>query len=142
MAEHDTHNSTIAAKASSSIKSSRFRRFTLWSVGIVLAIALLGFFAAPPLVKAILLKQLSTQLHREVSVGEIAINPFALTAQISAVSVKTAGGKEAFGFDELFVNLSALSIAQAAPVVDEIRLGIAPCGCPPGRWQIRYFGPA
>jgi hypothetical protein len=122
MAEHDTHNSTTAAKPSFSIKSSRFRRFAQWAVGFVLVIALLGFFAAPPLVKSILVKQLSTQLHREVSVGEIAINPFALTAQINAVSVKVAGDKEVFGFDELFVNLSALSIAQAAPVVDEIRL--------------------
>ncbi|MEN9479438.1 MAG: hypothetical protein RLZZ298_833 [Pseudomonadota bacterium] len=86
------------------------------------ALGAFGFFAAPPLLKSLLVKQLSTQFHRTVSIDGIEINPFALTAKITGVAVKETGGKEAFGFDELFVNLSALSIAQAAPVIDEIRL--------------------
>ena len=88
----------------------------------VFALGAFGFFAAPPLLKSLLVKQLSTQFHRTVSIDGIEINPFALTAKITGVAVKETGGKEAFGFDELFVNLSALSIAQAAPVIDEIRL--------------------
>ena len=122
MAEQELHKTPASSKISSTIKSSRFRRIARWLAGIVVAIGIFGFFAAPPLLKSVLVKQLSVHLHREVSVDGIDINPFALTAKITGFAVKEAGGKEAFGFDELFVNLSALSIAQAAPVVDEIRL--------------------
>ena len=122
MAEQELHNTPASSKISSTIQSPRFRRFAKWFAGIFVAIGIFGFFAAPPLLKSLLIKQLSTQLHREVSIDGIDINPFALTAKITGVAVKENGGKEALGFDELFVNMSALSFAQAAPVVDEIRL--------------------
>ena len=122
MAEQELHNTPASSKISSSIQAPRFRRFAKWFAGIVVAIGIFGFFAAPPLLKSVLLEQLSTHLHREVSIDGIDINPFALTAKITGVAVKESGGKEALGFDELFVNLSALSFAQAAPVIDEIRL--------------------
>ena len=122
MTELDTHPKTPANTALAFIKRPRTLRILKWLAGITVAIGVLGFFAAPPLLKSVLLKQLSAQLHRDVAIEAIDINPFALTAKIGGVSVKGADGKEALGFDELFVNLSVLSIAQAAPVVDEIRL--------------------
>ena len=122
MADPATHSVTPAKTALSFLQKPRVRRILKWFAGITLVVGVLGFFAAPPLLKSVLLKQLSAQLHREVAIDAIDINPFALSAKISGVSVKAAGGKEALGFEELFVNLSTLSIAQAAPVVDEIRL--------------------
>ncbi len=122
MAEIDTHPETPANTALAFIKKPRTLRLLKWLAGLTVVIAVLGFFAAPPLLKSVLLKQLSAQLHRDVAIEAIDINPFALTAKISGVSVKESGGKETLGFDDLFVNLSSLSIAQAAPVVDEIRL--------------------
>lgn len=122
MAAQDTHNSTASNTVQSPIKSSRSRRFVLRFVGLVFAIGILGFFVAPPLIKSVLVEQLSAQLHREVIVENIDINPFALTAEIQGVSIKANEGKELLGFEALFVNLSALSIVQLAPVVDEIRL--------------------
>lgn len=122
MAEQEPHNTPASSKVLSTINTPTFRRFARWFVMGVFALGAFGFFAAPPLLKSLLVKQLSTQFHRTVSIDGIEINPFALTAKITGVAVKETGGKEAFGFDELFVNLSALSIAQAAPVIDEIRL--------------------
>ena len=122
MTEQEPRNTPASNKIISTIKSPRFRRFAQWFIGAVVVIGILGFFAAPPLLKSVLVTQLSVQLHREVSIDAIDINPFALSAKITGVAIKETGGKEAFGFDELFVNLSAMSIAQAAPVVDEIRL--------------------
>jgi hypothetical protein len=84
--------------------------------------ALFGFFAAPPLLKSILQKQLSAELHRQVSIDGIAINPYALSARISGLSVKGDEGKEVAGFDELFVNVSVGLHFQAGSRVDEIRL--------------------
>ncbi|HLO63784.1 MAG TPA: DUF748 domain-containing protein [Azonexus sp.] len=69
-----------------------------------------------------MLKQLSTQLHREVSIEQIAINPYTLSARVNGLSIKAEGGKEVAGFDELFVNLSSASLFKLAAVVDEIRL--------------------
>ena len=99
MAEQEQHNTPASNKITSTIKFPRFFRFVWWFIGIVTAIGILGFFAAPPLLKSVLVKQLSAQLHRNVSVDGIDINPFALTAKITGVAVKETSGKEVFGFD-------------------------------------------
>lgn len=122
MAEETGTNSTTMSRASAVLNSPRSRRLGKWLGGFLLVFGLFGFFAAPPLVKSILLKQLSTELHREVSIGSIDINPFSLSARVSGLSIKTEGGKEQAGFDELFVNLSSFSVFQAGVVVDAIRL--------------------
>ena len=122
MAEETGTNSTTMSRASAVLNSPRSRRFGKWLGGFLLVFGLFGFFAAPPLVKSILLKQLSTELHREVSIGSIDVNPFTLSARVSGLSIKAEGGKEQAGFDELFVNLSSFSVFQAGIVVDAIRL--------------------
>lgn len=110
------------SRLSAALKSPRSVKFGKWLLIFLLVFGVFGFFAAPPLLKSILLKQLSTQLHREVSIEQIAINPFALSARVNGLSIKTEGGKEVAGFDELFVNLSSASLFKLAAVVDEIRL--------------------
>lgn len=109
-------------RAGAVLNAPRSRRFGKGLAVFFLFFGLFGFFAAPPLLKSVLLKQLSQALHREVSIARIDINPFALSARIEGMSVKAAGGKEVVGFDELYVNLSTFSIFQAGLIVDEIRL--------------------
>ncbi|MGV0974434.1 MAG: DUF748 domain-containing protein [Azonexus sp.] len=115
-------SSDKAARAVAALKGPRARRLGLWFVGIVLAFGILGYLAAPPLMKWLLVKQLSAELQREVSIEKIDINPYALSARVAGVSVKAEGGREVAGFDELFVNLSSFSLFQFGAVVDEIRL--------------------
>jgi hypothetical protein len=122
MTDSNPHSSSAPARLVSAVKGPKGRRIGLWLLGIVLAIGVLGFFAVPPLAKSLLVKQLSQELAREVSIETIDINPYALTARVANVSVKTAEGKEALGFDELFVNLSSFSLFQFGVVIDEIRL--------------------
>ena len=110
------------SRISAALKSPRSVKFGKWLGGFLLVFGLLGYFAAPPLLKSILLKQLSQELHREVSIEQIAINPYGLSARVHGFSVKAEGGREAAGFDELFVNLSSASIFKLAVVVDEVRL--------------------
>ncbi|NTV70494.1 MAG: DUF748 domain-containing protein [Azonexaceae bacterium] len=104
------------------LKSPRSKRIGKWLAGVFVVFGVLGFFAAPPLLKSILQKQLSEQLHREVSIEKIDINPYGLSARINGFSIKAEGGKEVAGFDEFFVNLSSASIFKLAAVVDEVRL--------------------
>jgi hypothetical protein len=122
MAEQAASVSASKSPRWGALKSPRTRQIGKWLAVFFLLFSLLGYFAAPPLLKSILLKQLSQALHREVSIEKIDINPFALSARLSALSIKASDGKEVVGFDELFVNLSSTSIFKLAAVVDEIRL--------------------
>ncbi len=109
-------------RAKALLAAPRTRKLGKWFAGFMLVFGLFGFFAAPPLLKSVLLAQLSQELHRDVSIEKIDINPFALSARVAGLAIKTAEGKEVFAFDELFVNLSGSSLFKFAAVVDEIRL--------------------
>jgi hypothetical protein len=111
-----------ATRAVAALKGPRARRLGLWFVGLVLAFGILGYLAGPPLMKMVLVKQLSAELQRDVSIETIDISPYALSARVTGVAVKDKAGKELAGFDELFVNLSSFSLFQFGAVVDEIRL--------------------
>lgn len=100
----------------------RARKWAAWLLGIWLAFALLAGWIAPPLLKSILTSQLSKALNRQVSIASVAINPLTLSTHIDQLSVKNEAGVEQFGFEQLSVGLSGLSIAQAGWVVDELRL--------------------
>lgn len=122
MAEPIANISATMSRLTGTLKSPRSKRIGKWLAGIFVVFGVLGFFAAPPLLKSVLQKQLSAQLHREVSIETIDINPYGLSAKISGFSIKAEGSKELAGFDELFVNLSSASIFKLATVVDEVRL--------------------
>lgn len=104
------------------VKSRRGKRLGAWALILFVLFGLFGYFAAPPLVKFLLVRQLSQQLHREVSVAAVAINPYALSARVDGFAVHAADGREVAAFDALRVNLSAASLFKAALVVDDIRL--------------------
>ena len=122
MAEPTTSNPATMSRLAETLKSPRSMRIGKWLAAVFVAFGVLGFFAAPPLLKSILQKQLSQQLHREVSIENIDINPYGLSAKITGVSIKAQGGKEVLGFNEFFLNLSSASIFKLAAVVDEVRL--------------------
>lgn len=122
MADSTANNSTTMSRLADGLKSPRVLRIGKWLFGILLVFGFLGYFAAPPLLKSVLQKQLSAQLHRDVSIEKIAINPFGLSAKVNGFSIKADGGKEVAGFDEFFVDLSSASIFKFAAVVDEVRL--------------------
>lgn len=122
MSEPTASSSATVSRLGNALKSPRSQRIGKWLAGIFVVFGVLGYFAAPPLLKSVLQKQLSEQLHREVSIEKIDINPYGLSARIGGFSIKADGGKEVAGFDELFVNLSSASIFKLAAVVDEVRL--------------------
>lgn len=122
MAEASASSRQGASRLETLVKSPRSKRIGLWAAVIFMLFGLLGYFAAPPLLKWVLVKQLTQQLHREVSVTAVAINPYALSARVEGLAVRAADGREVAGFDALQVNLSTASLFKAAVVVDAIRL--------------------
>lgn len=122
MAEQMASQPETMSRWPAMLKSPRNKKIGKWLLGVVLALGVFGFLIAPPLVKSVLQSQLSATLHRDVTVEQVAINPYALSARLNGLSVKADGGREVAGFDELFVNLSWASVFKLAAVVDEIRL--------------------
>jgi len=122
MTEQLSGESSKISGAVAALKGPRARRMALWVVGIIVGFGVLGYFAAPPLIKWQLEKQLSVLLHRQVTVGKIDISPYTLSARVADVAVKAEGDKEVAGFDELFLDISGASLFQFGVVLDEIRL--------------------
>jgi uncharacterized protein involved in outer membrane biogenesis len=95
-------------------------------IGLIIFFAvftLFGFFGLPPIVKSVLTKKLSEALHREVTIQQIKMNPYALSLTVRGFLVKDRGSAETFvSFEEFYVNLQSLSAIKMAVVLKEIRL--------------------
>ena len=95
-------------------------------IGLIIFFAvftLFGFFGLPLIAKSVLTQKLSETLHREVTIQQVKINPYALSLTVRGFLVKDRGGSEKFAsFDELYVNLQSISVLKMAVVLKEIRL--------------------
>jgi uncharacterized protein involved in outer membrane biogenesis len=102
------------------------RRFKKPLIGLVLLLAvysLLGFFALPPILKGILIKQLSENLHREATIEEIRVNPYILSLTARGLKIKERGSSETFAaVEEIFLNLQSLSALRRELIIKEIRV--------------------
>ena len=102
---------------------NHYRKILVWMVACLAVFALVGFFAVPPILKSALTKQLTAELHREVSIREVRMNPFALSVTVRGFAVKEPKGSETFlGFDELYVNAELASLFRWGVVIREFRL--------------------
>lgn len=99
------------------------KRYVLWPAVALAAFAVIGFLILPPIVKSVLVKQLSGKLHRPVAIRTIRIDPFALSVRVEGFSMKDRDGTGPFlSFEELYLNLQAASLVSGGPVLREILL--------------------
>jgi len=99
------------------------RKILIWTAAVLAIFALVGFFVVPPILKSVLTKQLTATLHRDVSIREVRVNPFTLSATLRGFTVKEPKGPETFvSFEELYVNLESTSFFRWGVVVKEFRL--------------------
>ncbi|HSE90127.1 MAG TPA: DUF748 domain-containing protein [Candidatus Binatia bacterium] len=100
----------------------RTRKIVIWIAAIFAFIGILAL-AAPPLLKNKIAAELSQKLHREVSIEQIRINPFAMSVTVRGFLMKERqGSATAVSFDELYANLELTSLFRWGPVLKEIRL--------------------
>lgn len=112
----------VVARLVRQFASRHVKRGLRW-LGIWLVVfGLLGYFGGPPLVRHVATAQLAKALHREVTLGSVDINPYALSVRIRDLSVLAAPGQEQLGLGELYVNLSSFSLFQAGIVIDAVQL--------------------
>ncbi|MCX8117358.1 MAG: DUF748 domain-containing protein [Desulfobacterota bacterium] len=99
------------------------KKILIGAVLFFVLFTLVGFFAIPPLLKSILIKILTENLHREVAIRQVKINPYTLSVTVRGLQVKERQGSETFfSFDELYINLQSLSALRWALILKEIRL--------------------
>jgi hypothetical protein len=103
-------------------RSARASKILATLLGGWLLLLVMGYWVAPSLARSLLTTQLGKALGRDVVIERVAINPLTLSLEVNRLSVKDRTGAEQLGFEQLHINLSSFSVAQAGFVVDEIRL--------------------
>ena len=101
----------------------RFKKIFIGLIIFFVLFTLVGFFALPPILKSILTKKLSENLHRSVTINQIKINPYTLSIAVRGLTIKDKGSSETFvSFDEFFLDLQSVSIPKMALILKEVRL--------------------
>ncbi len=101
----------------------RLRKALIGGVIFLVLFTITGFFVVPPILKSVLISNLSEKLHREVTIQKIRVNPFMLSVDIRGVVIKDrAKSGTFFSFDELYVNLQTASIWKGGPILKEIKI--------------------
>ncbi|SIT45798.1 conserved hypothetical protein [Paraburkholderia ribeironis] len=104
-------------------QSRRTRRVLVGLLIFFVVIGLLGFFAAPPLIRHIAEQQLSKQLDRPATIGRIALNPYTLRFEANNVHIGERGGAGDFvDISRLIVQPSWTSLFRGAPIVNKVQV--------------------
>ncbi len=106
------------------IKSGKTAKKTFIGTLIFLIVfSVVGFFVVPPILKSVLTKKLSEELHRQVSIRQVKVNPFVLSVTVRGFLVNERNGRDAFvSFDELYLNLQSISILKRGLILSEIKV--------------------
>lgn len=96
------------------------------AIGVAIAVALyglIGFFAAPPLIRHVAEQQLSKALDRPATIGRVALNPYTLRLEADGVRVGERGAAGEFAsIERLVVRVSWMTLLRFAPIVTELRV--------------------
>ena len=99
-----------------------FQRASLVLLVLVALYAACGFLLAPWLAQRYGLAWLGERLGREVSIGEIRINPFLLTVEARGISVEGRHGRPMLAADRLFTDASLRGLLGGTWALDEVLL--------------------
>ncbi|MBN1383036.1 MAG: DUF748 domain-containing protein [Deltaproteobacteria bacterium] len=99
-------------------------KITAFIIAVVFVVVVAGSLILPPLLKNYLAEKLTSTLHRQVTIDDININPWMVSARVKGVSIKDASRNAPFvSFDELYVNAEVISsLIQRSVVLKDICL--------------------
>ena len=111
------------ARLRAAMRSRGLRRGAIGAVVFLVVFGLLGFFAAPPLIRHLAERQLSAALERPTTIGHIGLDPYTLRLEVDRVRVAGRGGSGEFArIERLVVRVSWLSVLRFAPIVAQVRV--------------------
>jgi hypothetical protein len=118
-----SHPSAWREPAEALYRSPRARKTLRIVVVVLVVFALLGFFAAPPLIRSQLQRRLSQTLQRPVTVQQVHLNPFTLRLALDGVHIGDRDGHGRFvDVDHLVIDASWSSLFRWAPILDQLQL--------------------
>ncbi len=101
----------------------RLKKIIIGLMVFLILFTVTGFFVVPPVAKSVLVKKLSQELQRDISIEEIRFNPFRFTLTARGFVIRERDKQENFvSFREMFVNLEGLSLLKKSVIIDEFRL--------------------
>lgn len=99
------------------------RKTSIGALIFLIVFSVVGFFVVPPLLKSLLTNKLSEELHRQVAIRQVKVNPFMLSVTVRGFLVKERNGRDAFvSFDELYLNFKSISIIKRGLIFSEIKV--------------------
>src|SRR5262245_3446589 len=101
--------------------SRKRRRLLCWAISLLVAYTLIGFFVAPPIVRAVAAKRLTNQLGREVTIQQVKLNPFAFSGTIRGLIIKEQNGEAFVSWDEAYGNFQITSLFSRTWAFKELR---------------------
>jgi hypothetical protein len=102
-------------------KMSLGRKLALWAAGLLLFYTIAGFFILPPIIRSVAAKKMSAQLGRDVSIQQVKLNPFALSATVRGLLIKEKSGEPFVSWDEVYVDVQLASFFGHPWVFRDIR---------------------
>ncbi|MEJ2381890.1 MAG: DUF748 domain-containing protein [Gammaproteobacteria bacterium] len=105
------------------VLSPRVHKIALGILAAYVVLLATLFFAGPPLIKSLLIDNLSKRLGRHATIGAVHVNPFMLSVTIDDFVLDGPDGKTPFvAFKQLYANAQLASIVFFGPVLREISL--------------------
>lgn len=96
----------------------RLLRPAKWGVGVLLAVAAIGFGVVPPVARHYAIKIGGEMLGREVAIDGVMFNPFTLATEIRGVRVMSADGQQPdLSVGRVDANFELESIVRGGPVL-------------------------
>lgn len=99
------------------LRSRKWLKRAAWAFAIYLV---LGFLVLPPIIRAVAVKQLAKELHREVAIEKVRLNPLAFSVSIRGLKIKDPDAETLLAWDEVYVNFQLSSFFGHAWVFKEI----------------------
>ena len=98
------------------------RRKRFWAIVVILLYTLLGFFAAPLIIRNNITALLQDELGRPTHIERIEVNPYALSLRMQGFEMADTDGVKLAAFDELYINFQFLSLLKWAWTFSQIQL--------------------
>ncbi|HNC24576.1 MAG TPA: DUF748 domain-containing protein [Opitutaceae bacterium] len=101
----------------------RVRRRFVVALSAILLFTVVGFFVLPPIIRSQAEKRLTVLLGRQVTIGKVRLNPYALSLTVENFDIRLKTGDGSFmGWNRLYVNFDALSSLWGEWVVSDVEL--------------------
>jgi len=113
----------VAAKFKQLRSNPTVNKTFMGTLIFLVVFSVVGFFVVPPILKSVLTKKLSEELHRQVAIRQVRVNPFVLSVTVRGLLIKERNDRDAFvSFDELYLNFQSISILKRGLILSEVKV--------------------